>query len=217
MTRNCENDSTSRPGNSSSRWARITLVSSTKACCPAQSSSGSLITRGSTRGTLTIAIVFSRPKASRPPRRAMKLSDFVGDLRERMRRVQPHRHQQRPHLVARRTCRPSGAAPRRAAAWFKTTMPSRSSAGIISSLSSAYCSSISSRALAATASRLRIDAPVPELARRLQIVGKANLEEFVEVGRDDGDVAQPLEQRHIGAIGLRQHAPVEFEDRRARG
>ena len=42
----------------------------------APASSGSRITRGSTRGTLTIAIVFARPKASLPPSRAMKFSDL---------------------------------------------------------------------------------------------------------------------------------------------
>jgi hypothetical protein len=35
------------------------------------------ITRGSTRGTLTMAIGFSRPKASLPRRRTMKLSDLL--------------------------------------------------------------------------------------------------------------------------------------------
>ena len=43
-------------------------------------------------------------------------------------------------------------------------------------------------------------------------IGKPHLEEFVHVGRDDGDVAQPLEQRHVGAAGLGQHAPVEGQD-----
>ena len=38
------------------------------------------------------------------------------------------------------------------------------------------------------------------LLRRLDEVGEANLEELVEVGRDDADVAQPLEQRHVVAL-----------------
>ena len=55
--------------------------------------------------------------------------------------------------------------------------------------------------------------PVSGLARRLEAVGEADLEELVEVRRDDADVAQPLEQRHVVALRLREHAPVELEDR----
>jgi hypothetical protein len=51
------------------------------------------------------------------------------------------------------------------------------------------------------------------LARRFHQVGHAHLEELVEVGRHDGQVAQPLQQRHIVTTGLGQHAPVELQDR----
>ena len=47
--------------------------------------------------------------------------------------------------------------------------------------------------------------------RGLQEVGKAHLEELVHVGRDDAHVAQPLQQRHVRAAGLREHAAVERE------
>ena len=47
----------------------------------------------------------------------------------------------------------------------------------------------------------------------LEVVGKADLEKLVDVRRDDADVAQALEQRHIVPQGLRQNPPVEFEDR----
>jgi hypothetical protein len=39
--------------------------------------SGKRMTRGNTRGTLTMAISFSRPKASLPDKRTMKLSDLL--------------------------------------------------------------------------------------------------------------------------------------------
>ena len=39
----------------------------------------------------------------------------------------------------------------------------------------------------------------------------ADLEELVEVRRDDAEEAQPLEQRHRLVLGLREHAAVEFE------
>ena len=42
--------------------------------------------------------------------------------------------------------------------------------------------------------------------------GDADLEELVEVRRDDGQEAQPLEQRHGLVGGLREHAPLESED-----
>ena len=47
----------------------------------------------------------------------------------------------------------------------------------------------------------------------LEEIGEAHLEELVHVGRHDADVAQPLEQRHVGAKRLGEHAPVELEDR----
>jgi hypothetical protein len=50
------------------------------------------------------------------------------------------------------------------------------------------------------------------LARRFHQVGQPHLEELVQVGRDDGHVAQPLQQRHVGTLGLGQHAPVELQD-----
>jgi hypothetical protein len=41
----------------------------------------------------------------------------------------------------------------------------------------------------------------------------AHLEEFVQVAADDGQEAQPLEQRQARVFGVFQHAPVEFEQR----
>jgi hypothetical protein len=51
----------------------------------------------------------------------------------------------------------------------------------------------------------------PELDLLLQ-PGDADLEVFVQVGRDDGDEAQPLEQRHRVVRRLREHAAVEREE-----
>ena len=47
------------------------------------------------------------------------------------------------------------------------------------------------------------------LANQFQPVRKAHLEELIQVGRNDGDVAQALQQRHIGALCLGQHTAVE--------
>jgi len=49
-------------------------------------------------------------------------------------------------------------------------------------------------------------------ARRFHDVGIAHLEKLVEVGRNDADVAKALDERHVFALGLRQHTPVEFQD-----
>ena len=51
------------------------------------------------------------------------------------------------------------------------------------------------------------------LANQLQPVREPDLEELVQVGRDDGDVAQAFQQGHIGASGLGQHAAVEGQQR----
>jgi hypothetical protein len=89
-----------RPGNRSCQVGADHAGQQHEALLPgADTSSGSLITRGSTRGTLTMAISFSRPKASLPAQADDEVQRLVGHLRERVRRVQPHRHQQRPHLA----------------------------------------------------------------------------------------------------------------------
>ena len=50
------------------------------------------------------------------------------------------------------------------------------------------------------------------LADELQPVRKAHFEELVQVGRHDGDVAKPLQQRHIGAARLGEHTAVEGQE-----
>ena len=59
--------------------------------------------------------------------------------------------------------------------------------------------------------RVRARIVQPELDRFLQ-PGDADLEELVQVRGDDGEEAQPLQQRHRLVRRLRQHAPVEGED-----
>ncbi|MNT61062.1 hypothetical protein D3C72_1986790 [compost metagenome] len=59
------------------RCARTTLDSATNSVLPSDTLAGILMRRGSTRGSLTIWIGFSRPKASLPPRRTMKFSDLL--------------------------------------------------------------------------------------------------------------------------------------------
>ena len=43
-------------------------------------------------------------------------------------------------------------------------------------------------------------------------LGHADLEQLVKVAGNDGDVAQPFQQRGVGGFGQRQHAAVEGDD-----
>ena len=108
VTRNCEWPRRDRPGNRSCRCAVMIDVSSTNACLPPAIDSGTGITRGSTRGTLRMAIAEGRPKASLPSSSRMKFSDLfricgngcagsrpIGDSRGRTSRIRYCRTQSR--------------------------------------------------------------------------------------------------------------------------
>jgi hypothetical protein len=56
----------------------------------------------------------------------------------------------------------------------------------------------------ARAGRLRV-------GQFLHGVGDPDLEELVEVRRHDAQVTQPLEQRHLGSAGHREHPGVECQ------
>ena len=40
---------------------------------------------------------------------------------------------------------------------------------------------------------------------------RADLEEFIQIGAADAQVAQPLQQRHLRVLCLREHAEVEAQ------
>ena len=61
--------------------------------------SGSRITRGSTRGALTMAMPVPRPNASLPVSEMMKFRLLLTDLGEGVGRVEPDRGQQRAHFA----------------------------------------------------------------------------------------------------------------------
>ena len=161
MTRNCENDSTTRPGNSSARCARMTLVSSAKCCSPlGVHSAGSRMTRGSTRGTFTMAMVFSRPNALRPPSLAMKFSDLLATCGNGCAGSSPTGTSSgRTSRSKKRSTHSRCLAVR--SAWLAMRMPCRASDGITCSLKMAYCSSISPWASEEMAIRSRIASPAP--------------------------------------------------------
>jgi hypothetical protein len=110
------------------------------------------IRRGSTRGTFTMAISFSRPKASLPPRPHDEVQRLVGHLRKRVRRVQPHRHQQRAHFALEVLVDPLR--------WARVAVAVRDDfnallleVGISSSLYNAYCWATRSWAASESASK----------------------------------------------------------------
>ena len=210
MTRNCEKASTVRPGKSASRCARITEVSSTKACWCADKASGRRITRGSTRGTLTMAMWLSRPKASLPPSLTMKLSDLLA------------------------TCgngcagsRPTGTSSGRTCDSKKILHPGALRLIALRMVDDDDLLRFQGRhhrvvedAVLLVHDGVRLHGGRSQVLTRdagagqvrgLQHVGKAHLEELVHVGRDDADVAQTLQQGHVGPGRLGQHAPVELQ------
>ena len=91
-------------------------------------------------------------------------------------------------------------------------MPWAASAGITASLKMPYCSSISAWAQCPTLDVAVGDAVLAG-AHGLQQVGKAHFKEFVQVAGHNADVAQPLQRRHVVALGLGQHTAVELENR----
>ena len=153
MTRNCENSVTSRPGNRSLRCARMTLDKLTKLRPFGATLCGTAINRGSTRGTLTMAISLTRPNASAPFRRTMKLSDLLATIGNGCDGSSPtgissgctsRAKYSRTHLRCAGLRSPCD----------RIWMPFSANAGIRPSLYSAYWRSTSAWALAASASKL---------------------------------------------------------------
>ena len=136
---------------------------------------------------------------------------LVGDLRKRVRRVQPDRHQQGLHLLAEETRHPLtllGVA---------DGVVEDEDAGLAQGGPDLLIEDLvllvhqGMRLLDYLGDVLPVDVTRPR-ARGFQYVGVTDLKELIEVGRHDADVAQPLQQRHIAALGLRQHPTVERQD-----
>jgi hypothetical protein len=106
VTRNCEKASTDAAGNSSSRWARITLVSSTKPWRPGASRSGRDHAR-QYAGDLDDGDRVLAAEGIDTANWTMKFSDLLATMRKGVRRVQPHRHQQRLHLAVEEARHPA--------------------------------------------------------------------------------------------------------------
>ena len=136
---------------------------------------------------------------------------LVGHLRKRVRRVEPDGHQQRPHLALEEARHPF-ALP--LGAFGVVDHPDAVQGQRRHHL-------LVEHGVLLFDQRVRFYRDVDQVAKRIAGTGRArrfqraretHLEELVEIGRHDGDVAQPLQQRHVGTQRLGQHAPVEFED-----
>ena len=151
---------------------------------------------------------------------AVQLQDevqrLVDDLREGMRRIQPDRRQQRPDLALQVLVHPfalGGVAVRIAQDHHAAPGKRRHHVLVVEQVLAAH-----------ECLGPRQDRPVvrrgrsrPVLAHLLGEVGQPHLEELVEVGRDDADVAQALGERHVVPRRHREHPLVERELRQARG
>ena len=212
VMRNCENASTSRPGKERAEVGADHARQQHERLALPAARRGSSITRGRTRGTLTIVAVLRRPNASLPARRAMKLSDLLATCGNGMRRVEADRHQQRPHLGLEEGADPAslGAVAVGVVEDADAALGERRHHLVVEDRVLLVEERVRAAASASMSAGGRAAVGPP---RRLEAVGEADLEELVEVRRDDADVAQPLEQRHVVAARLRQDAPVELEDR----
>ena len=139
----------------------MTLVSRTKLCLPPLMAAGTLITRGSTRGTLTMAMRLSRPSASLPDSRAMKCSDLLatcgnGCAGSRPTGTSSGRTSRSKNLLTH--ARISSVR----SAWLRIWMLCSRKAGMTWSLKIAYCWSIRSWAARPTRSTSRgVTRPLP--------------------------------------------------------
>jgi hypothetical protein len=135
---------------------------------------------------------------------------LVGHLRERMRRVEPHGNQQRAHLALEILADP--LALRRVALAVRNDVDAVRGKG-------RHQLVVVQRVLARHERVGRLGQPLERLHRvgALVVAGAArdqvrrgtDLEELVEVGRHDAQVAQPLDQRHLGPVRPVEHPFIE--------
>ena len=157
------------------------------------------MTRGSARGTRTMAMSFSAPEGVASMQAHDEMKRLVGHLRKGVGRIEAHRHQQGPDLAREEGGHP---APLRGVA---LAMRQDLQAGVLHLR----------RQVIVVQGVLLVDQRVGgqrDVAHRgggrnlrvarvgqpqfVERVGHPDLEELVEIGRHDAQVAQALEQRH---------------------
>ena len=140
---------------------------------------------------------------------------LVADLRKRVRRVEPDRRQQRPDLVAEVRGDPRALRGVELAAAQEPHVVLRERGQHVGVQAPVLVVDDAVRfrrdrdVLRAQLGHRRHPGRRPLGAQRLDQAGHADLEELVEVRRDDGEEAQPLEERHRRVLREREDAAVE--------
>ena len=199
------------PGTTPSKCAAITCSSGTK-----RSPSGMTTKRGSRFGTFTRAKRFSPLTGSRTTHGQVERQ--VGDVGERVARIDGERREHREDAVGEDLVEVRRDRRRRDPGTTSRPSPTPVSSGTRWSKNDRYGLRVRARGR-----RSRIwsscSAGVRPSARGLDDAGgdlvlqagHPHLEELVEVLAEDGEELRPLEQRHVGVLGQRQHPGVEVE------
>ena len=153
------------------------------------------------------------PEGVLPAQPHDEVERLVGDLREGMRRIEAHRHQQRAHLALEILVHP--LLLRRVAVAMRHDLDAflrerRHQLVVVERVLPLDEPVRGDRELLEAAHRVRPFELAGQGGRH--VLGGPDFEEFVEVGRDDGQEAQPLQQRDGVALGPIEHPFVEGED-----
>ena len=138
---------------------------------------------------------------------------LVGHLRKRMRRVEPHRHQQRLNLVYKPLAHPAPLADialavrnELDATLFQRGHQRRFEDVVL--LINQLVNALGQGPERGIGVRTFFVAHGPSR----HVCGRANFEKLVQVGRHDAQVTQPFQQGYVGTRGPIQHAGVERKD-----
>ena len=184
---------------------------------PCSSAVGSGTKRGSTAGTCTTANSFSG--SLRPLQQHGQVQRLVEQVRERVARVDGQRREHREDLAAEDVAQVLAVRVGQVLGPRGGRCPSFSRAG---STSSAQAAIGFVRPSARTAWPMRSSCSRGRHAVGAGADGDAGLhlllqaadadhEELVEVGREDGQELEALQQRHRRVLGLLQHAAIELQ------
>jgi hypothetical protein len=153
------------------------------------------------------------PKGILAPQAHDEVQRLVGHLRKRVRRVQPHRNQQGPDLALEIRLDPAALRRRALAVRDDPDAPFAKGRQQLVVVDHVLVRHQPARARSQRLERLpRVQAPVRARLAGAEVRLGPHFKELVEVGRDNAQVAQPLQQGHRGTAGPVKHPFVEGED-----
>ena len=153
------------------------------------------------------------PKSITATEAGNEVERLVGHLRERVGRVQAHRDQQRPHLALKVRLHPP--------ALRHVALAMRQDLDAVAGKSRQKLVVVQRVLLGDQGVRggghglktgTAVGAFVVLTPRGTQVGCGAHLKELVKVGRDDAQVAEPLKQRHVGAVRPVKHPGIKSQD-----